>query len=25
MNYWAPVLFSEWLEAGTQIAVCCDC
>jgi hypothetical protein len=25
MNYWAPVLFSEWLESGTQIAVCCDC
>jgi hypothetical protein len=24
LNYWAPVLISEWLESGTQGAVCCD-
>jgi len=24
LNYWAPVLISEWLESGTQSAVCCD-
>jgi len=23
LNYWAPVLISEWLESGTQGAVCC--
>ena len=25
LNYWAPVLLSEWLESGTQGAVCCAC
>jgi hypothetical protein len=24
LNYWAPVLISEWLESGTQGAVCCN-
>jgi hypothetical protein len=24
LNYWAPALLSEWLESGTQGAVCCD-
>jgi hypothetical protein len=23
LNYWAPVLLSEWLESGTQGAICC--